>query len=154
MAGPEVGVLAALVSAILALAWKAFIAPAKMPPKILHRLAQLEVKVDTLWSIDVQEALLAARRSGLTERRSPERPTKKWEQIVAPQLRQAIAASLCRKSEYLNGYDLAIDVWAEFRDALGKLADAENLSVRAFFGVIQVLAERQKEGPIDGSSPD
>lgn len=108
--------------------------------KVAISLAQISVKVDTLWEIYAEEAIRDARSAGMVATRSPEKPTEKFNDTVSNGLVQGIEKYVSGISDLTESpYDMAIKTWNKYSEELLIISKKEDISPRALFGAIYAI---------------
>ena len=106
------------------------------------RLAKLEVKVDTLWEVYAMDAMKAARTQGFIERKSPAKPTPKWNGVIGEKLGLIILQEIQeRKKQHLNSYDIAVEIYYKHKESLKIICQEKDVPISVIFGTILELAE-------------
>ncbi len=110
------------------------------------RIKALEVHDQTLWSIYVDDAIREARRLKLTRRTSPDQPTKKWEEMIPHELREAVNSEIARLGVYRSSTEVVSYIWSKYVQEFLAVLDSEGtLSTEAIIGTLKVLVDRFKD---------
>jgi hypothetical protein len=108
--------------------------------KLAISLAQVAVKVDTLWEIYAEEAIREARVQGIVAARSPEAPTDKFNDMVSSGLIVRIERHISINND-CDPYDMAIEVWNRYSEELLDISRVNDVSLNALFGAIYAMCK-------------
>lgn len=104
-------------------------------------LAQLAIKVDTLWQIYAEDAIREARLAGMVASQSKEQPTEKWTGIVPDELAVQIEQDIIIATQYINSpYDISVEIWNKHSEELLAVSREQNVSPRGLFGTIYLMS--------------
>jgi hypothetical protein len=108
--------------------------------KFAISLAEIAVKVNTLWEIYAEEAIREARTTGMVAARSRESPTEKFNGVVPNSLRIEIEEEITSITSILHSpYDIAIEIWTKHKKELLIISEEEDVPPSALFGTIYLM---------------
>jgi hypothetical protein len=107
-------------------------------------IARIEVKLDTLWRIYAEDAIRQARTAGMVASKSPESPTREWEEMIPDTLLESIHLYLSTVRSQHSQMEAAILIFNQFEDQLIDIARLNHISPPVIFGVIYIISGKRK----------
>lgn len=111
-----------------------------------NRFTEHAVKLDLLWDVYIRDAVRDAREIGLTRKNSPMQITERWDEIIPEELRKRIDRDIAYwVAELRSPYDASIEVYRKHKEALGLIAEEEDIRNTAIIGTLFVQAKSFEE---------
>lgn len=115
---------------------------------MLRQVAEMSVKVNTIWETYVLDALKMSQRSGMTRTGSPLQPSETWSQMLPDDLRDPLGEYIEQVAavEHTNPDDIALQAWVHFRKPLTRLlSEHEDLTAAVIIGILTTIAQNCKD---------
>ena len=108
--------------------------------KIRQDVQKNDIRLDTLWSVYVEDAIRSAQKSGIAAARSAVKPTKDFDKAMPQDLQLTVHnETLSLAARKFSVYDITIELWQRHQRSLLKCAYTNDIPVQAAFGGLIVF---------------
>lgn len=107
------------------------------------RIGQMQIKLDTLWSIYAEDAIRKARDTGMVASNSPLYPTEKWFSLVPDHTMHNIMLDARGLSGDID--HITASLWPKYEKQMVDIVEESDASILDVFGAFYIVCRNAAE---------